>query len=209
MYDKTYLVEMSNVTISKEEQLKEDVILAAQKLFQQYGLRKTTMEDIAKAMGKGKSTLYYYYKSKDEVFDAVVTKEIEEVFKKTRSAIEKADTAEEKFKIYLKTSLKAVKSKVNLYKIVRSELVDDTSTINKQIKKFNTGEYLVIKEILNLGIENKEFTSTLKDEIDLLAYSIMSALRSLAVDMAIEEKFPNWEERLTILGDIMIRGLKK
>ncbi len=200
---------MSNVTISKEEQLKEDVILAAQKLFQQYGLRKTTMEDIAKAMGKGKSTLYYYYKSKDEVFDAVVTKEIEEVFKKTRSAIEKADTAEEKFKIYLKTSLKAVKSKVNLYKIVRSELVDDTSTINKQIKKFNTGEYLVIKEILNLGIENKEFTSTLKDEIDLLAYSIMSALRSLAVDMAIEEKFPNWEERLTILGDIMIRGLKK
>lgn len=209
MYDKTYLVEMSNVTISKEEQLKEDVILAAQKLFQQFGLRKTTMEDIAKAMGKGKSTLYYYYKSKDEVFDAVVTKEIEEVFKKTRSAIERVNTAEEKFKVYLKISLKAVKSKVNLYKIVRSELADEPSTINKQIKKFNTGEYLVIKEILNLGIENKEFTSSLKDEIDLLAYSIMSALRSLAVDMAIEEKFPNWEERLTILGDIMIRGLKK
>ncbi|OYW78704.1 MAG: TetR family transcriptional regulator, partial [Sphingobacteriia bacterium 32-37-4] len=45
----------------KEEIFKEDIIREAQKLFQAYGLKKTTMEDIAKALGKGKSTLYYYY----------------------------------------------------------------------------------------------------------------------------------------------------
>ena len=53
---------MYSSKITKEEQLREESITAAQKLFQQYGLHKTTMEDIAKAMGRGKSTLYYYYK---------------------------------------------------------------------------------------------------------------------------------------------------
>jgi AcrR family transcriptional regulator len=50
----------------KEEIFKEDIIREAQKLFQTYGLKKTTMEDIAKALGKGKSTLYYYYQSKEQ-----------------------------------------------------------------------------------------------------------------------------------------------
>ncbi|HCT31228.1 MAG TPA: hypothetical protein DIW31_10985 [Bacteroidales bacterium] len=200
---------MSNTTISKEEQLKEEAISAAQKLFQQYGFRKTTMEDIAKAMGRGKSTLYYYYKSKDEIFDEVITKEINEVTKKTKNAIEKESTAVDKLKVYLKVSLKTVKTKVNLYKIVKGELLDDFAPINKLVKRYNTNEYLVIKEILLLGIENNEFSSSFKEEIDLLAYSVLSSLRSLAIDMSIEEKFPNWEERLNILGDIMIKGLMK
>ncbi len=38
------------------------------------------MEDIAKAAGKGKSTLYYYYTSKDEIFNAVIEDEMHEDF---------------------------------------------------------------------------------------------------------------------------------
>ena len=122
MYRKTNLVEMTYITLSKEEQLKEESIQAAKKLFRQFGLHKTTMEDIAKAMGRGKSTLYYYYKSKDEIFIEVIMQEIEEVFKTTKNAIDKVVTAEEKLKIYFSVSLKAVKSKAILYKIIRGEV---------------------------------------------------------------------------------------
>ena len=73
---------MSSVKYSKEEQLREEVVNTAQKLFKQYGLQKTTMEDIAKSMGRGKSTLYYYYKSKEEIFEAVIMQEIDEVFER-------------------------------------------------------------------------------------------------------------------------------
>ena len=37
----------------KEEIIRGEIVEVASKLFQQYGLFKTTMEDIAKAAGKG------------------------------------------------------------------------------------------------------------------------------------------------------------
>ena len=60
--------------MEKEEIIVRETIESAKKLFQQFGLHKTTMEDIAKSAGKGKSTLYYYFKSKDEIFDKVIEK---------------------------------------------------------------------------------------------------------------------------------------
>lgn len=208
MYRKTNLVFMNLLKLTKEEQLREEAVTAAQKLFKQYGLHKTTMEDIAKAMGRGKSTLYYYYKSKDEIFEDVVKKEIDELFKKTQSAIDKVVSAEDKLKTYFSVSLKTIKNKVNLYKIVRGELVENLLQINLLLRKFNTQEIHVVKEILLLGVNNKEFNATLRNDIDLLAYSAVSVFRSLMVDLAIEDKFPNWDKRLNIIINLLIRGIK-
>jgi len=208
LHRKTKLVEMDYKVLSKEELLKGEAILAAQKLFQQYGFHKTTMEDIAKAMERGKSTLYYYYKSKDEIFNAVITQEIADVYKITKKAIEKVDTAEEKLKVYFSASLKAVKGRAILYKILKGEVLENLEQINILIKKFNTQEVQSIKEIMMLGIENKEFVETLKPDIDLLAYSTVSALRSLAVDLITEDKFPDWDERLNVIISIILKGIK-
>ena len=43
------------IITQKEEIVKDDILKEAQKLFQQFGLKKTTMEDIARSMGKGKT----------------------------------------------------------------------------------------------------------------------------------------------------------
>lgn len=193
---------------SKEELLKGDAIHAAQKLFQQYGFHKTTMEDIAKAMGRGKSTLYYYYKSKDEIFNAVINQEIADVYKITKEAIERVDTAEEKLKVYFSTSMKAVKSKAILYKILKGEVLENFAQVNILVKKFNTQEVQSIKEIMMFGIENREFVESLRPDIDLLAYSTVSALRSLAVDLIIEDKFPDWDDRLNVIISIILKGIK-
>lgn len=200
---------MGSLKFTKEEQLKEEAIQAARRLFQQYGLHKTTMEDIAKAMGRGKSTLYYYYKSKDEIFEDVVKKEIDELFKKIQAAIDKVVSAEDKLKTYIATSIKTIKSKLNLYKIIRGELVESLPQFNLLVKKFNTKEIQSIKEILILGVDNKEFNVALGNDIDLLAYSAVSVLRSLTIDLAIEDKFPNWDERLNAIINIVIKGIKE
>ena len=48
--------------MEKEEEGKLEAILnAAQRMFGQYGLTKTTMTDIAKEVGMGKASLYYYF----------------------------------------------------------------------------------------------------------------------------------------------------
>ena len=57
--------------IDKEEYRKK-IVLTAGRIFSNNGFRKTTMEEISKALKKGKSSIYYYFGSKEEIFEAVV-----------------------------------------------------------------------------------------------------------------------------------------
>jgi AcrR family transcriptional regulator len=194
---------------NKEDMMREEILISAQKLFQQYGLRKTTMEDIAKKSGKGKSTLYYYYPSKEEIFDEVVRREAREVFLATQKAIEAVSTAEAKLEAYFVTSLKMVQTKVNLYNIVRNEFVDDNAArIRSLIKKINLNDIETVKGILQLGIQNHEFTADIQEGIDLIAYIIVSATRSILIDLALDAPVPDWELRSHVMIELFIKGCK-
>ncbi|MCW8803351.1 MAG: TetR/AcrR family transcriptional regulator [Ignavibacteriaceae bacterium] len=52
---------------------KEEIIRAAAKRFGRHGLGKTTLEEIARDVRIGKPTIYYYFKSKDELFYSSIT----------------------------------------------------------------------------------------------------------------------------------------
>jgi|LGOV01.1.fsa_nt_gb AcrR family transcriptional regulator len=58
--------------ITKEpEERKKEIILTAQKLFQEKGYTKTTISDITSYMNVAKGTFYYYFKSKEEVIEEI------------------------------------------------------------------------------------------------------------------------------------------
>lgn len=50
----------------------QNILDAAQKLFVQKGVRQTTMDDIAKAADYSKSTIYVYFKSKEEIYHYII-----------------------------------------------------------------------------------------------------------------------------------------
>ena len=70
-----------NEHINKDENVLTDILAAARTLFEKQGLKKTTMDDIASRIGKCKGALYYYFASKDEIFEAVVHQEMTEFFR--------------------------------------------------------------------------------------------------------------------------------
>ena len=53
------------------------LVEVARELFARKGIESTTMNDIAQASGKGRRTLYTYFRSKEEVFYAVIESELE------------------------------------------------------------------------------------------------------------------------------------
>jgi AcrR family transcriptional regulator len=59
--------------ISKEPELRRnEIITAAQELFLTQGFEETAVSDIVKRVGVAQGLFYYYFKSKDEILDAVV-----------------------------------------------------------------------------------------------------------------------------------------
>ena len=196
------------MVLTRDEIIKEEILSAAQRLFQQFGIRKTTMEDIAKNICKGKSTLYYYYCSKEEIFDAVVQRELEEVFSKTNQAVDKAITAEEKLKAYSITRLKTMRGMSNLYQMVRVEMLENPPSYHHLHKEYEEREIKLITRILRIGIERGEFHERLVRQMDIMPYIIMSSLKGFEFDLFKDNRFENIENRIEAIVDLLLKGLE-
>ncbi len=76
---------------------RRNILDAADKLFCNNGVDKTTMEQIAKEAGYSKPTLYGYFKDKDEVYFALVLEFIQKIVGKVDKAIDEHATFTETF----------------------------------------------------------------------------------------------------------------
>jgi AcrR family transcriptional regulator len=59
------------------DEVKETIESEAHQVFSKSGFRKTTVDEIASANGKGKSSIYYYFESKKKIFQGGEEKDIE------------------------------------------------------------------------------------------------------------------------------------
>ena len=66
--------------VGKIEIRKDQIKTAALRCFSQYGYNKTTMDDIANAIGMKKASLYYYYKNKENIICETIDAEIKGFF---------------------------------------------------------------------------------------------------------------------------------
>ncbi len=67
---------------------REDLLAAAARRFVDTGLRRTTMEDIAREAGAGKATLYRHFSNKSDLIDALLVAEGERLRRRLNRAHE-------------------------------------------------------------------------------------------------------------------------
>lgn len=97
---------------------KELILKVAKERFAKYGFKKTTMNEIAADLKMGKPTLYYYFPTKEQIFEEVLKFEIDE-FQNALKEIEKNEnlTIEGKLKLYFDVRLKTFSDQSNLYQL--------------------------------------------------------------------------------------------
>ncbi len=64
---------MPRVVAEYKEQAKERIAEAGYQVFSQKGFHDTTMDDIAERIGVSKAALYQYFKSKEDLYSAILT----------------------------------------------------------------------------------------------------------------------------------------
>jgi AcrR family transcriptional regulator len=58
----------------KKSNVRDLILERASKIFLKFGFKKTTMDEIASLLHKSKTSLYYYFKGKEEIFKSIVKK---------------------------------------------------------------------------------------------------------------------------------------
>jgi AcrR family transcriptional regulator len=196
--------------VSKDEIIVQIIIDASKKLIQQYGLNKTTMEDIAKAAGKGKSTLYYYFNSKEEIFDEVIKQEMDDFFGQVKKAVDKEIDAHDKLKTYIVFKIKTLKNKVSLYRFA-IERDPYTVNINEQFSKlrerYDNVEIELISSILELGVKDKLFKIPDSNSIKVLSELMVTCIRGVEMEVITKNKYSSLDNQAELLANIITKGL--
>jgi AcrR family transcriptional regulator len=190
--------------VNKDDIVRDDILRAAERVFQKWGMNKTTMEDIAGEAGKGKSTLYYYYKSKDEIFDAVVKLEFEKILSRAQESTLDVSSAKDKLKKYIVTSITEMKNIVSAYTIIRAEIKRNQNFLDKVRKIFESSEEQFIKKILRTGVETKEFSFINSNELNTAAKTIIGMIHALELYLLLENDDTN---QIDIAAKIISNGI--
>ena len=199
---------MLKEVIARDEKIKSSIVEAARGLFQQYGLSKTTMEEIAKSIGKGKSSLYYYYATKEDLFEAVVLNEKQSILNEVKNAVQKAATAEDKLRTFAITVNKALKERILLFNIIRAEASDDLC-LKVFKKRYDTLELDLFRSIISSGIESGEFNKIDKKQLDHISLRSVSMLRGLRFNLILEEHDEHdIPELINLSIDMLIKAFK-
>jgi AcrR family transcriptional regulator len=195
-------------TLQRDEIVVRDIIDTARSLFKKTGFKKTTMGDIARGLGKAKSSLYYYYPSKEDIFEAVVYTEMDELLDQIRQSIRKASTSKEKLIIYCRCRLEKLNQLCNLSDALKTEIAELHCVIAQLKSKFDTTHVELVREILAEGVHSGEFKKINADNIELIAYLMVSSFRGLAVPLMVgQNRSPRLDEQIDSIVNIMVEGI--
>lgn len=195
-------------TLQRDETIVRDIIDTARELFKKSGFKKTTMGDIARNMGKAKSSLYYYYPGKEDIFEAVIHAEMDELLDNIRQVIAKATTSKEKLTVYCRCRLEKLNQLCNLSDALKSEIAELECLVSGLKRRFDTTHVELVRKILEEGVQNGEFKKINEDNIELIAYLMVSSFRGLAVPLMVSQgKSPRLDLQIDSIVDIMVEGI--
>lgn len=180
---------MSSKTPQQEEILPEQILRAALQLYQRYGLKKVTMDDVSKAIGKSRSILYYYYKNKDEIFEAVIDLLLREVSEEITRAVESAASIEEKLKAFCLAKVHTSEERKSVFRAMEAgmdaEEISRHATIMSDLhERMMRSEGNLLKGVLARGIEEGRVRPLLPREIETIIFIILSGIRGMKREMA-------------------------
>ena len=157
---------------------RQKLIEVARELFAHKGLESTTMNDIAAASGRGRRTLYTYFRSKEEIYYAVIEEELERLSEKMDEVLSMNVEPEEKVFTLIYSHLNIIKDTVARNGTLRAEFIRNIWKVEKVRKTFDEEERRFLSQVLQEGVDKGRFRI---DNVGLMADIIHYSLKGLEV----------------------------
>jgi AcrR family transcriptional regulator len=173
----------------KAERKRQQIVEAARNCFAQYGFERTTLDDIGLKMGMNKSSLYYYFKNKEEIYIEVVYQEADRVVADLQKEISKSKGPEECIQFYMKRRLAYYKKILSLHRLSADSLREMQPSFHALYDNILKREITFITEQL------KAFTKTIDDgQLEKIAALIISSADGIKHDEIIYNKKDTYDE---------------
>tara|TARA_B100001142_G_C14068904_1_gene552718 strand:+ start:172 stop:768 length:597 start_codon:yes stop_codon:yes gene_type:complete len=142
--------------LEEREMRKQRILNGALEVFKSKGLEGATMDEIANQSGFGKATLYYYFKSKEDVFSAILEDGWISIWESLEPVIANQKSPRQAFINLLIKIAEIAQERPGLFEFLFN--APKTITLEKQPwKEYQHRLYAVIQGLLEDGVKAGEF----------------------------------------------------
>ena len=190
------------------EEVRNDIIAAAEKHFSLLGFEKTTLDDITGENGRTKTSIYYHFKNKHEIFKSVIEKEFESVRDRLQKVLEhSSDNHIESMKEYLRTRLESIKEQGAYRRFASSRFAMGDNPVSKVVNEarstFDDWERMTLSASISNGIA----AGVIPDSIspDVFSRTLINILKALEVQLFNSSDKSEVEQTYIGMIDLIIR----
>jgi AcrR family transcriptional regulator len=161
--------------IKKYDERRTEFLNTAQELFFTKGYEQTAVETIIKKMGLSKGTFYYYFKSKEDLLDALIKRLSEKILEEVKKIVDREDLdAITKLNRAYAVTRSVKLENLELLKVLLKVLYDDKNILFR-FKIYRSSLEILAPEfskIIRQGIKEKAFNTPYPDEAARLIFEI-------------------------------------
>ncbi len=180
------------------------ILAAATRLFARYGLKKTTVGEIATAADVGKGTIYLFFDTKEDLFAHVVRREGEELLRAIRAAVQREVTSEAKLRTLIVVRFRHIEALINLHHVSAAILAELRPDIAKVRQDYFEAERAFIQTVLEEGCACGELEI---GDLELVSLTIAETITALETPWVMDGYELRLEQKVGALVRLFVRGL--
>lgn len=184
---------------------KRQIFDAAIKVFSNKGYIRATMDEIASSAGLVKGTLYYHFRSKEEIFNFIIKSGMEILKEEIELIAKEKENPIVKLKMLCKVQLSKVNENKDFFKVIMSQLWGQD--LRQYELREAVEEYLFYMEKYLKDAMTEGFI--VEGETKFMAYTFFGALCSTAVYELLNKDEENTDEVLEKLSHCILKGIEK
>ena len=192
--------------VPKTSKTRALLVNVARDLFAQKGKQNVTMNDIAIASGKGRRTLYTYFKNKNEVYLAVIENELDILIERLQEVMERNISPIKKLETYFFTRFEVIKEAVTRNGSLKADFFRNIYEVEKARRPIDVKEIRMIKQILSVGIADGSFNIASPQWTAMLLLYAMKGIEAPYLSTSIGN---NIRDRRPQIMDFLMNGMMK
>ena len=188
---------------------REKLIEVARLLFARTGVENTTMNDIAAASQKGRRTLYTYFKSKTDIYNAVIASELGILYQSLESVAGKDLPADEKLLEFINIRLDCIKDVVFRNGTLKADFFRDIWRVENVRKSFDQKEIKYIQKILDEGVKQDIFDISDTENMAIVLHHAFKGLEVPYIRGIMRGFSPSDKGKTESIIKLLFKGIKK
>jgi len=181
------------------------ILTVAYDVFASRGISNTTMEDVAKASGLGRRTIYTYFKTREELLHAIIKKEIEIIIKQLNAVLNLKISPEKKFSRFIGIHMNTIQHLITKNKLLKIEFLKRSDRIENYRKDIDLHEKECLTRIFKEGAQSGVFIMV---DYENTAGITLTTLKGLEQYFILNNFGKSCQSLLKLWQNILFGGIK-